>query len=54
MTQRPPEHRSFRIELSGELAYAVCACGWRSHNALNAGMAGAMWDKHLEEVGQEG
>jgi hypothetical protein len=55
MADRPLAHRSFRIELQGELACAVCTCGWRSDTAMNAGMAGAMWDKHLDEVvGHEG
>jgi hypothetical protein len=51
MAARPQEHRSFRIDLDGEQARATCTCGWRSDSAMNAGMAGAMWDKHLEEVG---
>ena len=37
------------IVLAG-VAVAVSGCGWRSENAMNAGMAGAMWDKHLEEM----
>lgn len=50
MAARPAAHRSFRIELDGEQAIAVCTCGWRSESAMNAGMAGALWDKHLEEI----
>jgi len=50
MPQRPYAHRSFRIELVNEMAYAQCTCGWQSEPALNAGMAGAMWDRHIEEV----
>lgn len=38
------------MELDGPYACAQCTCGWRSEPALNAGMAGAMWDRHLEEV----
>lgn len=50
MAERPPAHRSFRIDLDDERAHAVCACGWRSESALNAGMAGALWDVHLSDV----
>lgn len=50
MADRPAEHRSFRIELSDELARAVCTCGWQSEPSINAGMAGAMWDRHLEAM----
>jgi hypothetical protein len=50
MAERPAAHRSFRIELNGEHARAVCTCGWRSEVAMNAGMAGAMWDKHLDNI----
>lgn len=50
MAERPPEHRSFRIELNGEFARAICACGWQSDPSMNAGMAGAMWDRHLESM----
>jgi hypothetical protein len=50
MAERPEEHRSFRIEIDGEQARATCTCGWRSDSAMNAGMAGAMWDRHLDEV----
>lgn len=50
MPKRPHAHRSFRILLTGDRVYAECACGWRSEPALNAGMAGARWDRHLEEV----
>jgi hypothetical protein len=39
-------HRSFRIEVEHNRVYAVCVCGWRSATALNAGMAGALWDRH--------
>lgn len=53
MGPRPAEHRSFRIELEGDEVVAVCACGWRSAPAMNAGMAGALWDKHLEESAPE-
>ena len=50
MAARPAAHRSFSIEMDGDLALAICTCGWRSPGAMNAGMAGALWDKHLEEV----
>ena len=45
-------HRSFRIEVERDEVYAVCACGWRSDPAMNAGMAGALWDKHRDEARQ--
>ena len=45
----PAEHRSFRIELDGQQAVAVCTCSWRSDAASTAGTAGALWDKHLAE-----
>ena len=43
-------HRSFRIEMSGAQLCAVCECGWRSDASISAGMAGALWDKHREDV----
>jgi hypothetical protein len=30
------------------LAYAKCECGWRSPSYINAGLAGAAWDEHVE------
>lgn len=53
MADRPVAHRSFRIELIEEQARSVCTCGWRSDTAMSAGMAGAMWDRHLEEVAEQ-
>lgn len=52
MADRPPAHRSFRIELDGDEARAVCVCGWQSDAAMNAGMAGAMWDRHLDQIAE--
>lgn len=50
MVERPEGHRSFRIVLRDELARAICTCGWQSEPSINAGMAGAMWDQHLEAM----
>jgi hypothetical protein len=46
-------HRSFRIEVARDVVYAVCVCGWRSDAAMNAGMAGALWDAHRDEMGTD-
>jgi hypothetical protein len=50
VTDGPTSHRSFRIEVERGKVHAVCACGWRSQPALNAGMAGALWDRHRADV----
>lgn len=50
MVERPEGHRSFRIVLRDEQARAICTCGWQSEPSINAGMAGAMWDQHLEAM----
>jgi hypothetical protein len=50
MPMGAPEHRSFRIQLDGDRAFAVCTCEWQSDPALNAGMAGAMWDRHVADA----
>jgi hypothetical protein len=51
VTDGAAPHRSFRIEVERGKVYAVCSCGWRSHPALNAGMAGVLWDRHRADVG---
>ena len=53
MAERPAGHESFRIEIDGSRAIAICSCGWRSPDSLNAGMAGARWDRHLEELEEQ-
>ena len=52
VAERGP-HGSFRIEVQHDQVFAVCACGWRSAPAMNAGLAGALWDKHRDEANTE-
>lgn len=43
-------HRLERIDFTRPSRFtAVCSCGWRSEPTLNAGLAGALWDRHVEQ-----
>lgn len=43
------DHRLERIDFQRPARFvAVCSCGWRSEPTLNAGLAGALWDRHVE------
>ena len=44
------DHRLERIDFKRPSRFvAVCACGWRSEPTLSAGLAGALWDRHVAE-----
>lgn len=37
----------------GEGCVATCSCGWVSESYPSAGLAGAVWDAHVEETAGE-
>lgn len=44
------EHRLDRIDFRRPARFtAVCTCGWRSEPMLSAGLAGSLWDRHVEQ-----
>jgi hypothetical protein len=48
------EHRLERIDFRRPTRFvAVCTCGWRSEPMFNAGLAGALWDRHVQQVPDE-
>jgi hypothetical protein len=48
------DHRLERIDFRRPARFtAVCTCGWRSEPMLSAGLAGALWDRHVEQVPDE-
>jgi hypothetical protein len=48
------EHRLERIDFRRPSRFvAVCTCGWRSDPMFSAGLAGALWDRHVEQVPDE-
>lgn len=47
----PPEHRLAGIPLVGASRFvATCSCGWRGEPMMNAGLAGALYDRHVAAV----
>ena len=45
------DHRLDRIDFRRPARFtAVCTCGWQSEPMTSAGLAGAVWDRHLEQV----
>ena len=48
------DHRLERIDFRRPARFtAVCTCGWRSEPMLSAGLAGALWDRHVEQQPDE-
>lgn len=44
------KHRLERIDFTRPSRFtAVCSCGWHSERTLSAGLAGALWDRHVEQ-----
>jgi hypothetical protein len=44
------DHRLERIDFRRPARFtAVCTCGWRSEPMFSAGLAGALWDRHVEQ-----
>ena len=45
------DHRLERIDFRRPARFtAVCSCGWRSDAMFSAGLAGALWDRHIEQL----
>lgn len=34
----------------GDGCFSACSCGWVSESYPSAGLAGAVWDAHVEEM----
>jgi hypothetical protein len=48
------DHRLERIDFRRPARFtAVCLCGWRSEPMFSAGLAGALWDRHVEQLPDE-
>jgi hypothetical protein len=48
------DHRLERIDFRRPARFtAVCTCGWVSEPMFSAGLAGALWDRHVDEVPDE-
>ena len=48
------DHRLERIDFRRPARFtAVCTCGWRSEAMFSAGLAGALWDRHVEQLPDE-
>jgi hypothetical protein len=48
------EHRLERIDFRRPSRFsAVCTCEWRSDPMFSAGLAGALWDRHVEQLPDE-
>lgn len=48
------DHRLERIDFRRPARFtAVCSCGWRSEPMFSAGLAGALWDRHVEQLAAE-
>ena len=41
-------HQSYDTSYSAAGHVATCTCGWSSPSTLSPGMAGALWDEHVE------
>jgi hypothetical protein len=41
-------HGSYTTEYERSGHVAVCTCGWRSRPSGSAGIAGSMWDAHVD------
>ena len=48
------DHRLERIDFRRPARFtAVCTCGWVSEPMFSAGLAGALWDRHVDELPSE-
>ena len=47
------DHQRLQLNFDGRYFIAACGCGWISDRVSSAGLAGATWDLHRDEVQSE-
>lgn len=43
-------HDSYDTSFTSAGHVATCVCGWSSPPSLSSGMAGALWDEHVQRT----